>query len=1036
MKKYGILLILFIILCCVGTPAVAADEIETTETPTAPPTTIVTTAPTTVPPTTMPPTTIVTTIPTTPPTTAPPTTIETTIPPTTVPPTTIVTTAPPTTAPPTTIETTIPPTTAPPTIIETTAAPTTQQTTAEPTAQPTAEPTIPPTAAPTDEEFQSKPIADAGGKIPSAQSLVEDAAGKLKPQTPTPTPVPKDTTPPLPTENPVVPVSVSTGTTTAATTEPTTTAPTETTTTATTTTEPTETTTTATTTEPTETTTTATTTTPQYLTGGPTEAYPISGDAREVYPGDTAFVYEKIRINIAPGQYATSIAYMSGSASPSALNTIPADANGIINLLDVSVGGYTGSYRIYDGGNWTGSYIYIWQPDLTLRGELAGSTDSIDGQAVSKSSSIHYLIDSPKVGPSGIGAKANILITTPVGGQTTMLGYVNLANLDINSVRITTPDISLADPTLIGGTYTARAEWTVPQAFANYAKKSNTVTFYLGSSTGITITASTESVVRSNPFTVTVSGLPNTPYYISLDAGKSPVPELIPGQPGVVRGSENPTVTMGGTAKPALIPDGASSDPNSWGIVTTDASGKRVVQYSTNPVDNKPVEEGTYTIRINNVVDYGQSVGKGSDYDRVNVKVTKGGMTISATSGTGSGSYYLGEEVKLTGTNTDSDTTYLFLTGPNLNSNGVKLDSPSTQGSTKVPVKSDHTWEYRWDTSQTGLDAGSYTVYAVSTMNDKSHLSSTQYATYSIQLKQPSLSTGTSTVAAAKGDTVHIKGTVTGSPSSVAIFIFGPNYYERKTVSIDNGMYDYKMNIPESMSTGEYFVVVEHPMYDGRFGVQEIHQDGKTILAMVAPNGGTQSSFVVEGPGRLQGSAAANALVKMLDSPYIDDLYTTLKLTVQAPYVTISPIGNQFVGDSFVISGRTNVAPGDKLLVEVSPSSFVPAGKNQQTPATGVSGSVVVAKGSPDNVWSFAVDGSRLTVDSYTAKVSGVEVTVSASQVFDVVQRPIETPTPLPTTTAPPTTVPTPEPTESASAAVWFAGLLGAGVVVMRTLRR
>ncbi|WP_338095031.1 hypothetical protein [Methanorbis furvi] len=930
-----------------------------------------------------------------------------------------------------------------------------QPTTIEPTIIPTQQQTTTPT-----EEYQDKPIAGTGGKIPDAQSLIDDAAGKL-------TPTPRETKAPILTpdgeqgqtsevQETITPTPTSTPTSTPTETTPTETTPTETTPTETT---PTETTPTETT--PTETTPTAastgitpilapsepispqtvgstTTATPagtQYLTSGPTEAYPISGDAREVYPSGTAFVYEKIRINIAPGQYATSIVYMSSSANPSALNTIAADANGIINLIDVSVGGYTGSYRIYDGGTWTGTYIYIWQPDISLRGELAGSTDSIDGKAVSKSSSIHYLIDSPKVGPSGIGAKANIIITTPVGGQTTMLGYANLANIDINSVRVATPDIPLSDPTLIGGTYTARAEWTVPQAFANYAKKSNTITFYLGSSTGITITASAESVVRSNPFTVTVSGLPNTPYYISLDAGKSPVPELIPGQPGVVRGSENPTVNMGGTAKPALIPDGAANDPNSWGIVTTDASGKRVVQYSTNPVNNKPVEEGTYTIRINNVVDYGQSVGKGSDYDRVNVKITKGGMTIAATSGTGSGSYYLGEEVRLTGTNTDSDTTYLFLTGPNLNSNGVKLDSPSTQGSTKVAVKSDHTWEYRWDTSQTGLDAGSYTVYAVSTMNDKSHLSSTQYATYSIQLKQPSLSTGTSTVAAAKGDTVHIKGTVTGSPSSVAIFIFGPNYYERKTVSIDNGMYDYKMNIPESMATGEYFVVVEHPMYDGRFGVQEIHQDGKTILAMVAPNGGTQSSFVVEGPGRLQGSAAANALVKMLDSPYIDDLYTTLKLTVQAPYVTISPIGNQFVSDSFVISGRTNVAPGDKLLVEVSPSSFVPAGKNQQTSATGVSGSVVVAKGSPDNVWSFAVDGSRLTVDSYTAKVSGVEVTVSASQVFDVVQRPIETPTPLPTTTAPPTTVPTPEPTESASAAVWFAGLLGAGVVVMRVKR-
>ncbi len=935
------------------------------------------------------PTTEVTTIPTTVVTTVP-TTEVTTIP------TTVVTTAPTTevTTVPTTVVTTAPTTevTTVPTTVEITVTVTIPDT-IEPVVEGTEEPEEVPTETPVKQEtleettFPDKPTAETGLDWKDFIADVE----KLNPQTPGPTPVSEEVIPSVMSlieESEESPAAASVPAS------------------------------------------------PIYISGGTPQSYPISGDAREVYPGNTVFVYEKIRIKITESKYATSIAYMSGAANPSVLNSIPAGADGVINLLDVSVGGYTGSYRIYDGGNWTGGYIYIWQPEMILRGELAGSTDSIDGKAVSKSSSVHYLIDAPKVGPSGIGAKASIIVTTPVGGQTTMLGYVNLANLDVNSVRITTADISLSDTTLVGGTYTARAEWTTPQVFANYAKKSNSVTFYLGSSTGITVTASTDSVVRSNPFTVTISGLPNTPYFISLDSGKSPVPQLIPGQPGVVRGSESPKVIIGGSEKPVILPDGAANDPNSWGVVTTDASGKRVVQYSTNPVNGKPVEEGTYTVRVNNIVDYGQSAGKGSDYDRVNVKIVKGGMTIAPTIGSSSASYYLGEEVKLTGTNTDSDTTYLFLTGPNLNSNGVMLDSPSTSGFTKVSVKSDHTWEYRWDTSRTGLDTGTYTIYAVSTMNDKSHLSSTQYATFSIQLKQPGLTSGSSSLAAAKGDTVHIKGSVNGNPSSIAIFIFGPNYYERRLVSVSDGMYDYKMHIPESMSAGEYFVVVEHPMYDGRFGIQEISQDGKKVLAMIAAGGGTQSSFVVEGAGRLQGSQAANALVKMLDSPYIDDLYTTLKLTVQAPYVTIGQIGNRFSGESFVISGTTNVAPGDKLLVDVAPSSFVVSGKNQQTPPSGVSGSVEVVKGSPDNTWSFAVDGGRLMIDSYTAKVSGVEVTVSSSQTFDVVQRPTETPTPVPTTVVPTTVPQTPEPTEASSSVVLISGLLSAGVVLLRGLRR
>ncbi len=59
--------------------------------------------------------------------------------------------------------------------------------------------------------------------------------------------------------------------------------------------------------------------------------------------------------------------------------------------------------------------------------------------------------------------------------------------------------------------------------------------------------------------------------------------------------------------------------------------------------------------------------------DQVDVKVEKGAVTIVAA---GDQSYYLGEEVKFSGTNTESATTYLFIIGPNLPPNGACLTSP------------------------------------------------------------------------------------------------------------------------------------------------------------------------------------------------------------------------------------------------------------------------------------------------------------------------------------------------------------------------
>ena len=51
------------------------------------------------------------------------------------------------------------------------------------------------------------------------------------------------------------------------------------------------------------------------------------------------------------------------------------------------------------------------------------------------------------------------------------------------------------------------------------------------------------------------------------------------------------------------------------------------------------------------------------------MKVEKGAVTIVAA---GDQSYYLGEEIKFSGTNTESYKTYLFIMGPNLPSEWCK----------------------------------------------------------------------------------------------------------------------------------------------------------------------------------------------------------------------------------------------------------------------------------------------------------------------------------------------------------------------------
>lgn len=61
---------------------------------------------------------------------------------------------------------------------------------------------------------------------------------------------------------------------------------------------------------------------PQYLSGGTAKSYLLSGDAPTIYPGSTAFVYEKIKIKITdnPETYATSLTY-SLAVTPTATST-------------------------------------------------------------------------------------------------------------------------------------------------------------------------------------------------------------------------------------------------------------------------------------------------------------------------------------------------------------------------------------------------------------------------------------------------------------------------------------------------------------------------------------------------------------------------------------------------------------------------------------------------------------------------------------------------------------------------------------------
>ncbi|WFN33576.1 DUF3821 domain-containing protein [Methanogenium sp. S4BF] len=630
------------------------------------------------------------------------------------------------------------------------------------------------------------------------------------------------------------------------------------------------------------------------------------------------------------------------------------------------------------------------------------------------------------------------------------------------------PNWDLESSQYKAGVYTFYAEVNLNNAKDNVGTvtgvtKSAVKTLEVGKD-DVKIEANKDTVVRNNDFAVTITGRPNEQYVLWVKGTSSiSAPDTVP----YIKDNQNSVsvnnalagayVFSGVAGGTNVLTDVSGSAPASGGyyaMVTLSSSGTRTVGFGTDDT----TKDQTYTLRT----DYYQAVFPFSPtYDTVKVKVEKGAVTVTAS---GDSSYYIGEEIVISGTNTDSDDTWLFITGPNLKTKGAPITDPKdgvvTGGTTDnnpiagswapVTVETDDTWEYKWSTAGVNLDAGTYTIYSVTTPTNKDDLGANNaiYATASIVIKKPFVTATTSSATVARGDDLYITGNAEGDPTpGVAIWILGKNFNDIQTETVeDNGAFSYKFTGTDTLAAGQYFVVVQHPMYNDQFDLAtraNCPAAGQTCVDRPILNPFVPV-FIIEGPGSLQGSDAATALVNAMDSPDIDDTYYKLTFMIEEPWIMIDAIGDKYVGETFTITGTTNLAVGDSLIVEATSASFKPTEKTQSGSFSGASGTVLVTAGDKDgvNVWEFAVDASSFTPDEYIVTVEGIEAQQTATQTFNVLKaeataQPTATavPTAQPTATAVPTTAATPEPTATPGFGVLVA-LIGLGAVAALIVRK
>lgn len=305
-------------------------------------------------------------------------------------------------------------------------------------------------------------------------------------------------------------------------------------------------------------------------------------------------------------------------------------------------------------------------------------------------------------------------------------------------------------------------------------------------------------------------------------------------------------------------------------------------------------------------------------------------VTVSVA---GAQSYYLGKEmIKLSGTNTVTNKTYLFLINNQLPSSGgsIKAADPrldtnkvvtgDDQNFQVVDVRGDNTWSWTWDTSNVALEAGTFTIYAVSAPKNKNDLSDAAYGTAVIMIKteKPTVSATISQPTIMKGNSLLITGIATGNPSNgVAIWIIGPgvssskqnagniNYLNRVTVQPDStGKFSYEIDssVTAIMGSGTGYIIAQHPMYNNAFDILLVNgRLGKIPSINFSDNYNSRHAY--PGPdsylgyvhipysmGGVIGADVEDVLTEALKDPNVDDSYAEIQFSVVEPATTTTSV--------------------------------------------------------------------------------------------------------------------------------------------------
>ena len=572
-----------------------------------------------------------------------------------------------------------------------------------------------------------------------------------------------------------------------------------------------------------------------------------------------------------------------------------------------------------------------------------------------------------------IGEKGLNFTAFTDGGYTWMVAN-NVGNTQFNIVSGTNIEIPANIAT--GLNYYQASSTDFSTAGQKYCIVENTDKF------PFSLTTSDKALVNKQ-MTITLKGKPGATYKVYVEGGS----------------------TLG---TPTITRDSSKEQEAKFPFTPTEAGTYTIVAECTHAYFDIPDEEKKKTLTI--------SVSA----TKQNVK-----MTVKLPADAASGIMASGDIIKLSGTIENIEyadpainNVYLYITGRNLDANGVSLDDKEAvidgEVSTFTPVEFDPekgTWEYDWKT--TGLfEPGTYTIYAVTQM--KGQLSALDIgitpasaelylSDKSIHVKFAEENGGLFT----QGDVMYSYWSARGSPDKVRWYIIGQNFLEtglaedfslytadqKKGENAPQGVWGfvYDRYFSKNMDPGNYYLVFQHPGHNGELDVFPEGVDNGAFSSLKTTFG--ESASLAGRPS----DNCAEALRQLIDNILCDDLCVITDLTIESPWISVEQVDNLAIGDKLKIKGKTNYAgegtPVDGRLVENTFSLRIERLNFDITEENAAMQLATVARVVPENIIPYAgertyefaeIDTSTWFAGTYMATVTNIDTGFSESITFTV----------------------------------------------------